>query len=63
MLLMKCTKLNFTVDSLKATEVRNWFLKEFDSRLSIFEILSPMPISRLALSILKNSSYSNLAAK
>ncbi|KAK0756027.1 hypothetical protein N5P37_011400 [Trichoderma harzianum] len=53
----------YGIDSLKATEVRNWFLKEFDSRLSIFEILSPMPISRLALSILKNSSYSNLVAK
>ncbi|KAK4065059.1 uncharacterized protein Triagg1_8695 [Trichoderma aggressivum f. europaeum] len=53
----------YGIDSLKATEVRNWFLKEFDSRLSIFEILSPMPISRLALSILKNSSYSDLAAK
>ncbi|KAM6480831.1 hypothetical protein HDV62DRAFT_398719 [Trichoderma sp. SZMC 28011] len=53
----------YGIDSLKATEVRNWFLKEFDSRLSIFDILSPMPISRLALSILKNSSYSNMAAK
>lgn len=63
MLPMECTNLYFTVDSLKATEVRNWFLKEFDSRLSIFDILSPMPISRLALSILKNSSYSNMAAK
>ncbi|UKZ82916.1 putative secondary metabolism biosynthetic enzyme [Trichoderma virens FT-333] len=53
----------YGIDSLKATEVRNWFLKEFSSRLSIFEILSPIPISRLALSILKNSTYSSPTAK
>ncbi|KAL2704177.1 hypothetical protein AAEP93_005248 [Penicillium crustosum] len=46
----------YGIDSLKATEVRNWVLKEFHSQLSIFDILSPMPISRLALTILKKSS-------
>ncbi|KAJ5199431.1 Acyl transferase/acyl hydrolase/lysophospholipase [Penicillium cf. griseofulvum] len=46
----------YGIDSLKATEVRNWVWKEFHSQLSIFDILSPMPISRLALTILKKSS-------
>ncbi|KAJ6073069.1 hypothetical protein N7467_011154 [Penicillium canescens] len=46
----------YGIDSLKATEVRNWVLKEFMSQLSIFDILSPVPISRLALAILKKSS-------
>ncbi|KAF4765838.1 hypothetical protein N7455_004637 [Penicillium solitum] len=52
---------SYGIDSLKATEVRNWVLKEFHSQLSIFDILSPMPISRLAMAILKKSSLGESA--
>lgn len=43
------------VDSLKATEVRNWLISSFEAQISIFEILSPIPISKLAHVILEKS--------
>ncbi|CRG87246.1 hypothetical protein PISL3812_04263 [Talaromyces islandicus] len=53
----------FGVDSLKATDVRNWVLKEFKSQLSIFDVLRPVPVSQLALTILNKSSLMNSAAE
>lgn len=46
---------DFTVDSLKAAEVRNWLISSFKAQVSIFVILSPTPISKLAHTILQNS--------
>ncbi|KAF6802755.1 PKSN polyketide synthase for alternapyrone biosynthesis protein [Colletotrichum sojae] len=43
--------LAYGIDSLKATEVRNWVKKNLKSELSVFDILSPAPISTLSLMI------------
>ncbi|KAK1973923.1 KR domain-containing protein, partial [Colletotrichum cereale] len=40
--------LAYGIDSLKATEIRNWVTKTFKSELSVFDILSPAPISTLS---------------
>lgn len=44
------------VDSLKAIEVRNWIFNELQADVSVFEILSPIPLSRLAMKIVAKSS-------
>ncbi|TID04438.1 Highly reducing polyketide synthase cla2 [Colletotrichum higginsianum] len=43
--------VTFGIDSLKATEIRNWVTKTLKSELSVFDILSPAPISALSLTI------------
>ncbi|KAL4948253.1 hypothetical protein BDW69DRAFT_189445 [Aspergillus filifer] len=45
----------YGVDSLRATELRNWASKHFDSQVSIFDILRPEPIPSLASVILSKS--------
>ncbi|CBF80211.1 hypothetical protein AN7838.2 [Aspergillus nidulans FGSC A4] len=47
----------YGVDSLRATELRNWASKHFDSQVSIFDILRPEPISSLASVILSKSPF------
>lgn len=43
------------VDSLKAIEVRNWIEHEFKCNVSVFDIISPMPLTKLALQIVRKS--------
>lgn len=45
-----------TVDSLKAIEVRNWIFGELKADVSVFEVLSPVPLSRLAMKIVSKSA-------
>jgi len=45
-----------TVDSLKAIQVRNWVLKELGCEISVFDILSPIPLSQLASIVTKKST-------
>ncbi|EEQ31726.1 Type I Iterative PKS [Microsporum canis] len=47
---------SFGIDSLKAIEVRNWIFNELKADISVFEILSPIPLSQLAMSIISKSS-------
>ncbi|KAL2004181.1 hypothetical protein VTN02DRAFT_5830 [Thermoascus thermophilus] len=47
---------SFGIDSLKAIEVRNWVFNELQTDVSVFEILSPIPLSRLAMKIVAKSS-------
>ncbi|KAF6832759.1 PKSN polyketide synthase for alternapyrone biosynthesis protein [Colletotrichum plurivorum] len=51
--------LAYGIDSLKATEVRNWVKKNLKSELSVFDILSPAPISTLSLMISTRSKMLN----
>ena len=48
---------SYGVDSLVAIEIRNWIFKELKSQVSVFDILSKVPISQLALKIASKSSY------
>ena len=49
--------LTFTaVDSLKAIQVRNWVMKELKCHVSVFDILSPMPLTQLAVNLARRSS-------
>jgi len=45
------------VDSLKAVEVRNWLFREAKVDISVFEILSPMPLNVLSMKIAAKSKY------
>ncbi|EHK97083.1 putative Lovastatin nonaketide synthase [Glarea lozoyensis 74030] len=47
----------YGVDSLIAVEIRNWILKELKSEISIFDILSPMPIHILSTKISEGSKF------
>ncbi|KAL9085033.1 MAG: hypothetical protein Q9165_007774 [Trypethelium subeluteriae] len=47
---------SFGVDSLMAIEVRNWIFKELKSQVSVFDILSAVPMHQLALRIAEKSS-------
>ncbi|KAL9078526.1 MAG: hypothetical protein Q9157_002549 [Trypethelium eluteriae] len=47
---------SFGVDSLMAIEVRNWIFKELKSQVSVFDILSAIPMHQLALKIAEKSS-------
>ena len=47
---------SFGVDSLKAVEVRNWIFKELRCDVSVFDLLSPVPLAKLALSIVAHGA-------
>lgn len=49
----------YGVDSLKAVEVRNWLFRELGCDVSVFDILSPMPLAELAIKIAGRSKYLN----
>ncbi|EXJ91415.1 hypothetical protein A1O1_04527 [Capronia coronata CBS 617.96] len=44
------------VDSLKAIEVRNWVFKELKCDVSVFDVLSPIPLAQLAARLAKKST-------
>ncbi|GKT49640.1 highly reducing polyketide synthase curS1 [Colletotrichum spaethianum] len=46
---------DFGVDSLKAVELRNHIFRDLQSDMSVFELLSPSPLSKLASEIAKKS--------
>ncbi|KAI9368681.1 hypothetical protein BJX61DRAFT_546289 [Aspergillus egyptiacus] len=46
----------FGIDSLKAIEVRNWIFSELKADISVFEVLSPVPLARLAMKIVSKST-------
>ena len=46
-----------TVDSLVAVEVRNLIFRRFKADISIFDILSSMPLTKLAVKIVSKSQY------
>ena len=48
---------SYGVDSLVAIEIRNWIFKELKSQVSVFDILSKIPISQLAVKIAGKSAY------
>ncbi|KAK2739800.1 Type I Iterative PKS [Onygenales sp. PD_40] len=50
----------FGVDSLKAVEIRNRTLKEMQSDISVFELLSNMPIAELSVKIASRSALVKL---
>ncbi|KIX09429.1 uncharacterized protein Z518_00509 [Rhinocladiella mackenziei CBS 650.93] len=50
---------SFGIDSLKAVEVRNWLFREVKADVSVFEILSPMPLKKLAIMIVSKSKFVN----
>ncbi|ETN44945.1 uncharacterized protein HMPREF1541_09820 [Cyphellophora europaea CBS 101466] len=45
----------FGIDSLKAVEVRNWLFREAKADVSVFDILSPVPLKKLAVMIVGKS--------
>ncbi|GKZ28425.1 type I Iterative Polyketide synthase (PKS) [Aspergillus brasiliensis] len=45
----------YGVDSLVAVEIRAWMASEFQTEISIFDILSPSPLSALATKIVRES--------
>ncbi|KAK2011783.1 hypothetical protein LZ32DRAFT_618922 [Colletotrichum eremochloae] len=46
----------FVIDSLKAIEVRNWIFAELQADVSVFDVLSQMPISDMAFLVVGKSS-------
>lgn len=52
-----------TVDSLKAVEMRNRTLREMQSDISVFELLSATPLSDLAAKIASRSGLVKLDAE
>lgn len=46
---------SYSVDSLKAVQVRNWMFKELKAEISIFDILGQMSISKMAVKIVMES--------
>jgi hypothetical protein len=46
---------SYSVDSLKAVEVRNWVFREIKTEVSVFDILSQMSIAKLSVKIAANS--------
>lgn len=44
------------VDSLKAVEFRNWIFKEMECEVSVFELLSATPLSKLAFNLARKSA-------
>lgn len=55
-LILACNADNCVVDSLKAIQVRGWVFKELKCDVSVFDILSPMPLAQLASSLARRSS-------
>ncbi|PNY20709.1 Polyketide synthase [Tolypocladium capitatum] len=47
---------SFGVDSLKAVEVRNWIFRSLRCDISVFDILSPQPLAKLAVRIVARSA-------
>ncbi|KAF7184331.1 hypothetical protein CNMCM7691_005083 [Aspergillus felis] len=47
---------SYGVDSLVAVEMRAWMAKEFQTELSVFDILSSIPLSGLAMKIVQESN-------
>lgn len=47
----------FGIDSLKAVEVRNWLFREAKADVSVFDILSPMPLKKLAITVVTKSKF------
>ncbi|GFF58827.1 lovastatin diketide synthase LovF [Aspergillus lentulus] len=47
---------SYGVDSLIAVEMRAWIAKEFHTEISVFDILSPVPLSGLAMKIVQESN-------
>jgi hypothetical protein len=48
------------VDSLKAVEIRNHAKKELQSDISVFELLSAVPLADLAVKIASRSKLVNV---
>ncbi|CCF35613.1 PKSN polyketide synthase for alternapyrone biosynthesis protein [Colletotrichum higginsianum] len=46
---------DFGVDSLKAVELRNRIFRELESDVSVFELLSPSPLSKLSVGVASRS--------
>ncbi|VBB80680.1 Putative polyketide synthase [Podospora comata] len=53
----------FGVDSLKAVEIRNLCLREMQSDISVFELLSSTPVAELAVKIVTKSGLVKLDAE
>ncbi len=49
-----------TVDSLKAVEMRNRVMREMQSDISVFELLSATPLAELAIKIASRSALVKL---
>ncbi|KAK2036708.1 PKSN polyketide synthase for alternapyrone biosynthesis protein [Colletotrichum somersetense] len=55
---------DFGVDSLKAVELRNRIFREIESDVSVFELLSPLPLSKLSVEVAgKSKSLGSLSGK
>ncbi|KAK2028328.1 PKSN polyketide synthase for alternapyrone biosynthesis protein [Colletotrichum zoysiae] len=55
---------DFGVDSLKATELRNRITREMESDISVFELLTPSPLSKLSIEVARRSKLlSSLSEK
>lgn len=52
----------YGVDSLKAVEVRNWLFRELKCDVSVFDILSPIPLTELSVKIASQSKFVKLGA-
>ena len=48
---------SYGVDSLVAIEIRNWIFKELKSQVSVFDILSKVPMSQLAIKVARKSAF------
>lgn len=46
-----------TVDSLLAVEVRNTIFRKFSADISVFDILSTLPLAKLAIKIVSKSKF------
>lgn len=45
------------MDSLKAVEVRNWIMRELKADISVFDLLSPTPLAKLAGFVVAKSAF------
>jgi KR domain/Phosphopantetheine attachment site len=52
---------NYGADSLVAVELRNWFVRQLEANVQIFEILSTTPISQLSNTVASRSKLVNSA--
>ena len=48
---------SYGVDSLVAIEIRNWIFKELKSQVSVFDILSKVPMAQLAVKVARKSAF------
>ncbi|KAK1975962.1 hypothetical protein LZ30DRAFT_604441 [Colletotrichum cereale] len=56
--------VTYGIDSLKATEVRNWLVRELKCELSVFEILAPISIRKFSMVVLRASNlFQNNSSK